>query len=313
MSRPKIAFLADRPRWDLWREPLSRAMHEAGIDARLQFGADVPSEVDYILYAPVGQQIDFTTFARAKAVFSLWAGVESIVTDPTLTQPLCRMVDPSLAAGMAEYVLGHVMRHHLGTDSHVLGQDGVWRGREFPPLASARTIGILGVGELGTACASALSPLGFNLLGWSRRPRSIAGIRCLDGREGLKQVLETADIVVTLLPLTAATENLLGAEEFALMRPGSVIINPGRGGLIDDAALLEALDMNRPGHATLDVFRTEPLPPDHPFWRHPKITVTSHIAAATRPATAACIVAENIRRGEAGEPFLNLVDRGEGY
>lgn len=313
MSRPKIAFLADSPRWDAWHEPLSRALGEAGIDATLQFGADAPSEVDYILYAPVGERIDFTTFARAKAVFSLWAGVESIVTDPTLTQPLCRMVDPSLAMGMVEYVLGHVMRHHLGTDNHVMGQDGVWRGREVPPLASARTVGILGVGELGTACAKALIPLGFGLLGWGRRPRSIAGVTCLDGREGLKHVLEAADIVVTLLPLTTATENLLGADEFALMRLTSVIINPGRGGLIDDAALLKALDMNRPGHATLDVFRSEPLPADHPFWHHPKITVTPHIAAATRPETAARILAENIRRGEAGEPFLNLVDRRAGY
>jgi len=313
MSGPTIAFLADGPRWDAWREPLSEALREAGLNVRLQFGAEAPSEVDYILYAPVGQRVDFTAFGRAKAVLSLWAGVESIVTDPTLTQPLCRMVDPTLAAGMAEYVVGHVMRHHLGTDSHVLGQDGVWRGHEAPPLASSRTVGILGLGELGTACAMALGPLGFNLLGWSRRPHSIAGVNCLDGREGLEHVLAAADIVVTLLPLTAATENLLGAAEFALMRPGSVIINPGRGGLIDDAALLAALDMNRPGHATLDVFRNEPLPPDHPFWRHPRVTVTPHIAAATRPETAARILVENIRRGEAGEPFLNLVDRGAGY
>lgn len=313
MSGPTVAFLADRPRWEAWQGPLSDALHQAGINAQLQFGAGTPSDVDYILYAPVGERIDFTAFTRAKAVLSLWAGVESIVTDRTLTQPLCRMVDPTLAAGMTEYVVGHVMRHHLGTDSHVLGQDGVWRGRDVPPLASARTIGILGLGELGTACAVALGALGFRLLGWSRRPRSIAGVSCFDGYEGLKRVLETADIVVTLLPLTAATKDLLGAGEFALMRPGSVIINPGRGGLIDDAALLEALDMNRPGHATLDVFRSEPLPPGHPFWRHPKITVTPHIAAATRPESAARILAENIRRGEAGEPFLNLVDRGAGY
>ncbi|MDE3081491.1 MAG: glyoxylate/hydroxypyruvate reductase A, partial [Paracoccaceae bacterium] len=120
-------------------------------------------------------------------------------------------------------------------------------------------------------------------------------------------------IVVLLLPLTAETTDLLNARRIARMARGSFVINPGRGPLIDDGALLEALDAGQIAHATLDVFRTEPLPPDHPFWAHPNVTVTPHIAADTRAASAARVVAENIRRGEAGEPFLHLVDRARGY
>ncbi len=126
-------------------------------------------------------------------------------------------------------------------------------------------------------------------------------------------MLATSEILVLLLPLTPATRNVIDARALALMPEGAVIVNPGRGALIDDEALLASLDAGHTGHATLDVFRTEPLPPDHPFWGHPRVTVTPHIAAETRPASAARVIAENIRRGEAGEPFLHLVDRNTGY
>ena len=131
-------------------------------------------------------------------------------------------------------------------------------------------------------------------------------MRCLSGDTGLDHALQAADILVLLLPLTAETENLMDDERFAQMPKGAFLINPGRGPLLDDAALISALDDGRLEHATLDVFREEPLPSDHAFWTHPKVTVTPHIASATRPATAAQVIAENIRRGEAGEPFLHL-------
>jgi glyoxylate/hydroxypyruvate reductase A len=135
----------------------------------------------------------------------------------------------------------------------------------------------------------------------------------LHGEAGLEVALRAADIVVTLLPKTPETENLLDARRLAWLKPGAVILNPGRGALIDDAALLAALDAGAVGHATLDVFRVEPLPADHPFWTHPRVTVTPHIAADTRASGAAKVLVENIRRGEAGEPWLNLVDRARGY
>jgi glyoxylate/hydroxypyruvate reductase len=210
-------------------------------------------------------------------------------------------------------VVGHVLRHHLGMDAHILGQDGVWRNDVLPPLARERPVAVLGLGELGAACARALARLNYPVLGWSRSPKAVPGVECHAGDEGLVHVLVRAEIVVLLLPLTAETANLMNAERLALMPRGAVIINPGRGALIDDAALLAALDRGQIGHATLDVFRVEPLPPDHPYWAHPHVTVTPHVAADTRVGSACDVLVENIRRGEAGKPFLHLVDRARGY
>ena len=204
------------------------------------------------------------------------------------------------------------LRHHLGMDRQILNQNGVW-DPVVPPLASERPVSVLGLGELGQACGRMLATLGFPVTGWSRAPRSVAGLRCLSGEEGLAAALGGAQILVTLLPLTAETENLLDARRLGLLPEGAVIINPGRGPLIEDEALLAALDAGRIGHATLDVFRVEPLPAEHPFWAHPRVTVTPHIAADTRPASAARVIAENIRRSVAGLPLLHLVDRGRGY
>jgi glyoxylate/hydroxypyruvate reductase A len=222
------------------------------------------------------------------------------------------MVDPGLTEGMVEWVVGHALRHHLGMDRHIVNPDHVW-DPTCPPLARERKVAMLGLGALGLEAARALQALNFNVVGWSRTPKHIDGLACEHGPEGLIRALDGADIVVTLLPKTPETENILNAQTLALTAPGAAILNPGRGPLIDDAALLAALDSGQLGQATLDVFRQEPLPKDHPFWAHPKITVTPHIAADTRPFSASRVVAENVRRGEAGEPFLHLVDRDRGY
>ncbi|MDP2084938.1 MAG: glyoxylate/hydroxypyruvate reductase A [Gemmobacter sp.] len=306
-----ILFAAGPARWPTYEPHLAAALAEAGIAARLVTEA-APEEVDYIVYAPGGTVQDFTPYTRCKAVLNLWAGVERIVGNPTLTQPLCRMVDPALTAGMVEWVTGHVLRHHLGMDRHIVNPDHVW-APEPPPLAAERPVAMLGLGELGRACAAMLVALGFPVRGWSRSPRVVDGIACHHGDAGLQAALTGAEIVVTLLPATPDTENLLDARRLGWLAPGAAIINPGRGTLIDDAALLAALDAGRIGHATLDVFRVEPLPADHPYWAHPRVTVTPHVAAETRPASASRMVAENIRRGEAGEPFLHRVDRDRGY
>lgn len=307
-----VLFAAPEDNWDAYEAPLRTAFAETGIDARLVRDA-APEAVDYMVYAPGGAVQDFRPYTRLKAVLNLWAGVENIVTNDTLTAPLARMVDEGLTEGMVEWVTGHVLRHHLGMDRHILGQDGIWRSGTVPPLARDRTIGMLGLGELGGACGQALARLNFNVMGWARSRKSIAGLDCRAGADGLDAVLSAAEIVVLLLPLTDATENLMNAARIARLPAGAVIVNPGRGPLIDDAALLAALDTGQVGHATLDVFREEPLPPAHPFWAHPKVTVTPHIASETRPKSAARVIAENIRRGEAGAPFLHLVDRDRGY
>jgi len=306
-----LLFSAPDRIWPLYEAALPRALQQAGIDARLTREA-APEEVDYIIYAPNETLRDFSPFTRAKAVLSLWAGVEKIAPNPTLTQPLCRMVDPGLALGMRDYVTGHVMRYHLGMDRYILGLDGAW-DQTAPPLARDRAVTVLGLGALGKTCALALAELGFDVTGWSRNLKEIDGITCLAGPEGLKSALSTAEILVLLLPDTSQTQGILNADSLKHLPEGARIVNPGRGTLIDDDALLAALDSGQVGHATLDVFRIEPLPEGHPYWSHPKVTVTPHIAAETREDTASEVIAENIRRGESGLPFLHLVDRSAGY
>lgn len=306
-----VLFAAKDEAWEKYSQHLPEALKEVGIDAKVS-PSFPPEEVDYIVYAPNSSVQDFTPYTRLKAVLNLWAGVEDVVGNQTLKVPLARMVDHGLTRGMIEWVTGHVLRHHLGMDLHIHGQDGKWRAY-VPPLAEERPVTILGMGELGTACAQTLAGLGFPVTGWSRSPKQVEGITCLSGPFGLKEALSKAQILVLLLPSTAATENTLNEEALAQLPKGAVVLNPGRGALIDDKAMLRALESGQISHATLDAFRNEPLPVTHPYWAHSKVTVTPHIASATRPRTAARSVAENIRRREAGEPMLNLVDRALGY
>ncbi len=306
-----VLFSARTELWPVYQPLLTKGLTEAGLNFRLATDIE-PDQVDYIVYAPNGGLLDFTPYRRLKAVLSLWAGVEKIAGNETLTVPLARMVDHGLTQGMTEWVVGHVLRYHLGMDQHITVQDGVWTP-DAPPLAPERRVCIQGLGALGEAAARALSALGFDVTGWSRTAKDIPGVRCLHGDAGLRTALSHAEIIVLLLPDTPATTNTLNAETLALLPKGARVINPGRGPLIDDDALLSALNSGQIGHATLDVFRVEPLPADHPYWAHPKVTVTPHIASETRPATAAQVICDNIARGEAGEALLHIVNRDLGY
>jgi len=308
---PNVLFAARPERWVQYETPLREAFSAAGVacDLRLEFA---PEDVDYIVYAPNSDVKDFTPFTRLKAVMNLWAGVEQVVGNPTLSAPLTRMVDPALTQGMVEWVTGHVLRHHLGMDAHILASPGTWN-TVAPPVSWGRKVAILGLGELGRACAMSLIPLGFDVHGWSHSPKSEDGVTYHHGPDGLKSALHQAEFVVLLLPDTAETANTLNAETLALTARGAFVLNPGRGPLIDDQALLAALDAGQIAHATLDTFRIEPLPADDPYWHHPKVTVTPHIASETRAVWSSKTIAENIRRAEAGEPLLHLVDRRRGY
>jgi glyoxylate/hydroxypyruvate reductase A len=308
---PNVLFAARPERWAEYEAPLRAAFAEAGVVADLQMEFP-PEEVDYIVYAPNSDVTDFTPFSRLKAVLNLWAGVEKVVGNPTLHVPLARMVDPALTQGMVEWVTGHVLRHHLGMDAHIHAQPGDW-DNTAPPVSWGRKVTILGLGELGRACAQMLARIGFSVSGWSAREKAIDGVTCHAGQSGLEQALRDAEFVVLLLPDTPATEHILNARTLALPARGAFVLNPGRGPLIDDAALLAALDSGQVSHATLDTFRIEPLPADHPYWHHPRVTVTPHIASETRAEWSAKTIAENVRRGETGEPFLYLVDRSRGY
>lgn len=305
-------FSGSDAQWRDYEGPLRAAFIAEGLD--VIFGRDLPQDtVDYIICSPVGPVKDFLVYSRLKAVFSLWAGVENLTSNQTLTVPLCRMVDPGLSEGMVEWVTGHVLRYHLGIDAHLAGQDGIWRNDVVPPLARQRKIGVLGLGALGLAVAQTLAALNFQVSGWSRSLKCADAINCYSGMDGLNEVLSESEILVLLLPHTKGTNNLLNAERLSKLPRRARIINPGRGALIDETDLLAALATGHIAHATLDVFRTEPLPPDHPFWAHPTVTVTPHIASETRALTASQTIAANMRRKTDGLPFLNVVDRNAGY
>ena len=307
----KILFSANEENWKRYKAPLQDALDDKSLDYEL--GTTItPSEVDYIVYAPSSSLQDFSPYAKLKAVLNLWAGVEGVTNNKTLKVPLARMVDSGLTDGMVEWVTGHTLRHHLGIDKHIHGQDGIWRSY-VPPLAKDRIITILGLGTLGTACGIALKRLGFNVRGWSRREKRVDGIQCFYGDEQIDSSLMDADIVVLLLPDTPLTQNILNQHTLNLLKRGAFVLNPGRGPLIDDAALLAALETGQIEHATLDVFRIEPLPQNHQYWSNNKVTVIPHKASETRPKTASQVIAMNIGRAENGQELLYLVDRENGY
>lgn len=297
-----------------WAPALEAAAEAEGVPLRLATDpAEIdPAEVDAVIYNPEGPVRDFRVFPNLRAVLSMWAGVETIVDDPTITVPLTRMVEPGLTEGMTDWVAAHVLRLHTGLDRHLNLAPDAWP-QWHPPLSRHRKVGVLGLGELGADAAAMLAKLRFDVAGWSRSPKSVEGVDCRHGPEGLEAVLERSEILVLLLPATPETDSLMDAARLARLPEGAALLNPGRGTLIEDAALLAALDAGRLSHAVLDVFREEPLPPDHPFRLHPKVTVTPHIASVTRPETAAPALAEQLGRLHRGEPLRHVVDRARGY
>jgi glyoxylate/hydroxypyruvate reductase A len=254
----------------------------------------------------------FAKLPNLKLVQSLWMGVETLLADPELPRqvPLARLVDPGMVGAMSETVLAHVLDWHRHLYLYRLWQQRrKWkRRRQF--LASDRTVGLLGLGELGTDASRKLLALGFKVCGWSRRPKRIAGVHCSND---LGEILGMSDALVCLLPLTDQTRGVLNAAAFAQMPKGGCVINVARGGHVVIADLLAALDSGHLAHAYLDVFEPEPPPMDSPLWSHPGVTVTPHSAALTEPRTAVPKIAENIERLRRGEALLHLVDRSAGY
>jgi glyoxylate/hydroxypyruvate reductase A len=253
------------------------------------------------------------TFPNLELVCSYGAGVDHLLRDPDLPEgvDIVRVVDPQLVEDMVEYVLGVACAHHRGFATYREQQrDAAWAPHPYP--RDPRAV-VLGVGELGGPVARALARLGWRVEGWSRGGRQVPGVVTRVGLRGLETSLETADLVVCLLPLTPATDGLIDATLLARMRPETLLLNVGRGRLVVESDLVAALDAGRPGHAWLDVFAHEPLPPDHPFWPHPRVTVTPHVASLTDPAAAARLVADVWRRLERREPQPHRVDIDRGY
>jgi len=307
-----IIAKSERPDW--WSDQLCE--NDPTLDVREWPECGDPSEIEYALAwkPPPGE---LAKFPNLKVVFSLGAGVDHLFTDPDFPKhaAVSRVVDPYLTAGMREYVLLHVLRYHKEQPELDAQQRAhIWddRARSLKQ-ADERRISILGLGELGQSCGTALAALGFDVAGWSRSAKSLDGITCLHGPDGLDALLARSDILVCLLPLTPQTEGILNADLFAKLPEGARLINAARGGHLVEDDLITALETGRLAHATLDVFRTEPLPDGHPFWDHPRITVTPHNASITDPRSVARQIVEAIGAVERSEPLPNAVDPQLGY
>jgi len=306
----------DAAREARWRDVLARALPEETIVAGA--GVDTaglePAAFDVAVAAnPPAEAL--ARFPALGFVQSLWAGVEPLVDNPALPAgaPLARLIDPAMARAMAETVTAHVMGLHRDHPHYRRAQ----AERRWAPAAVVdardRSVGFLGTGELARAGMAQLAPLGFGLSGWSRSRPQIAGVETFTGDDGLAAMLARTDILVNLLPLTAATRGLVDARLWRRLRRGAAFVNVARGGHVVEADLLAALDTGQLGEAVLDVFDEEPLPPDHPFWRHPRVHVFPHVAAPTEPESAARIAAANIRAFRTGGAIAGLVDRARGY
>ena len=290
-----------------WQAELGRLLPDLELRVWPDLGDATEIEAALVWRPPPGL---LDRLPNLKLILSLGAGVDHILADPSLPPgvPVVRLVDPYMTAAMSEYVQLQVLRLHR-QDPAYLEQQRARRWRALPqPNAAERRVGVLGLGVLGSDAALKLKVLGFDVAGWSRSERKLPGIATFSGADGLEALLRRSEILVCLLPLTPATAGILDARLFGLLPRGAALVNCARGGHLVEADLLAALDGGRLSAAVLDVFRDEPLPPEHPFWAHPRILVTPHVAAATHPPSAAAAVADNLRRLREGRPLLNRVD-----
>jgi glyoxylate/hydroxypyruvate reductase A len=277
-----------------------------------------PAEIHYAAVWKPGHG-ELAAFPNLRVIFNLGAGVDALMADSSLPKvPLVRVAVDDLTQRMTEYVVLHVLMHHRQEPYLRASQrEKRWQPK-FQWPASAISVGILGLGTLGSDAAGALSGLGFRVSGWSRSPKQVDGIECFHGQAQLAPFLERTDILVCLLPLTPDTRHILNRGLFSKLHRNSpmgapVLINAGRGGLQNEADILTCLDDGTLGAVSLDVFATEPLPADNPFWTHPKVILTPHNAADTDADAISKYVAAQIERFEAGGALENVVDPARGY
>lgn len=307
-----ILILSPSRAADRWAGALARELPDE--DIRINTGPEGDKEIEFaVVWKPSPGRL--AAIPGLEAIFSIGAGVDHVFADPRLPSdvPVIRLIDPTLTTQMTEYVVMNVLWHHREMDAYAaLQAQSTWR-HLHPPRTPDRRVGIMGLGILGEAAARALAPFGFALNGWTRTPRDWPLGRAFHGVDGLAPFLGASDILVCLLPLTPETEGILNADTFAALPEGACLINAARGGHLVEADLLEALDTGGLRAATLDVFAEEPLAPGHPFWSHPKIRITPHVAALTYADAAAREIAANIARFRAGKPMTGVVDHDRRY
>ena len=317
MTRPlRIVMMTGASRPEQWIRELAGYLPEA--EVRAFAPADAPDstaafQADYAVgWIPPAALFDQQK--HLKAIFNLGAGVEVMLAMPNLPDvPLIRLEDAGMADQMAEYVCQAAIRHARHLDRYEAEmRAGVWAMHKPRPLDEF-PVGVMGLGVLGTRVAEALVRFGFPVTGWARTPRSIAGVRCHAGAAEFDAFLAATRILVCLLPLTPETENIMNAATLAKLQAPGYVINVARGAHLVEADLLALIEAGHLAGATLDVFRTEPLPAGHPFWGHPAIVMTPHTSARTLRSTSLAQIAANIRKLEAGKPVSGVVDRRRGY
>jgi len=306
-----VLYRSDAPRAAAW----AKYFRESAPDLEFRIWPDAGDlrEVEYLIawQAPA----DFVaSLPRLKVMFSSGAGIDHVDLSTVPAHiPIVRMVEPGIINGMVEYVSLCVLALHRDFFDYMEAKAArSWMPLEVP-AASARTIGVMGMGVLGTAVLERLRTYGFTLRGWNRSMRRLNGVQTFAGADQLRTFLEGCDVLVCLLPLTPATRGVLNRDVFAALPQGAAVVNAGRGAHLVDADLLAALDSGHLSRAIVDVTEPEPLPKDHRFWAHPRILVTPHVASMTQPETAAPVLLDNIRRCQRGEPLVDVIDRSRGY
>ena len=306
-----LLYKADPVRGAEWRQLMAEKAPDLACHVWPETGD--PAAIRYLaVWTPPDDML--TRFPNVEIVFSVGAGVDQLdlsAIPPHI--PIIRMMEPAIVEGMVDYVTMAVFALHRDLPTYLADQRaGRWQAIRLRP-ASGRRIGVLGLGQLGAAACRRLAMLGFPVAGWSRSPKTIDGVACFAGREALPAFLGQTDLLVCLLPLTAETRGFLDAGLFAMLPQGAQLVNVGRGAHLVQDDLLAALASGQISAAMLDVTDPEPLPADHPFWQHPCILMTPHIASQTHPVTAVSFVLDVIAAQKAGRPLPGLIDRERGY
>ncbi len=305
----KITFCCTNTEPAPWLVGLHAAFPQAEI-AVWQPGA---AQADHaVVWAPPQQFFDEQTLL--KGVFNIGAGVDALLKLRLPAQAVVvRLEDAGMAVQMAEYVCQAVIRHFRELDIYADDiRHGQWTFRK-PRERAAFPVGVMGLGVLGQRAAQALAHFEFPVLGWSQSPKALDGVQCFHGSAQFNDFLSQSRVLVNLLPLTPDTTNILNRDTLGRLRPGGYVINVARGAHLVDEDLLALINSGYLSGATLDVFRTEPLPPDHPFWQQPKITVTPHTSARTLREVSIAQIAGKIAALEGGEAVAGIVDIWRGY
>lgn len=296
-------------------DKLFSLLQERMPDADLRKFPDIgnPEDIEYaIIWRPEPGSLQH--LPNLKAIFATSAGVDALIHDTTLPHvPIVRNTDPALAHGVAEYVLYHVLRLHRYFDRYEQ-QQTTHSWQQHPQNDPRKSVvGIMGLGEVGSAVAQVLHKMHFTVRGWSRTEKHLEGIETFAGPEQFETFLSTCRVLVNVLPLTDATAGILNTALFQKLLKGAHVINVGRGGHMVEADILAALDSGQLSGATLDVFATEPLPEDSPLWSHPQITITPHIASLTNYDNIVRNIEQQIECFEAGQPLQHVVNRERQY